>query len=118
VQEKLLELFGRSEEAQVFLTQIRRLKARYARDQFSLIEKTLQEYGQVSVEKALNYCITNSLFSAVEFKNAASYFGVRIEKELEEAAKLPNVKVLNTAANIARKRPLSEYARVAKGGGI
>lgn len=116
IQEKLLKLLEYSEEAQVFLTQIRRLKARYARDQFSLIGKTLDEHGQDSIEKALNYCITNSLYSAVEFRNAVSYFEDRAERELEEISKYPNVTVLKTAAAVSRKRALSEYARVVKGG--
>lgn len=116
IQENLFKLLGCSEESQVFLTQIRRLKVRYARDQFSLIEKALKEHGRVCIDKALNYCITNSLFSAVEFRNAASYFEAKVEKELEEIARLPNVTVLKTAASVARKRDLSEYERVVKGG--
>lgn len=75
LQEKLLKVFEYSDEAQVFLTQIRKLKARYARDQFSLIEKALSEHGQAAIEKALNYCMTHSLFSVVEFKNAVIFRG-------------------------------------------
>lgn len=116
IQDGLLKLLENTEEAQLFLTQIRRLKSRYARDQFSLIEKSTKEYRQTSVEKALNYCITNSLYSAVEFRNAASYYEAKIEKELQEVKKYPNVTVLRTTAAVARKRPLSEYERVAKGG--
>ena len=116
IQEKLLKAFEYSDEAQVFLTQIRKLKARYARDQFSLIEKALSEHGQAAIEKALNYCMTHSLFSAVEFKNAVIYFEGRAETELEELSKYPNVTVLKTAAAIAKKRALSEYGRAMKGG--
>lgn len=99
----------------MFLTQVRRLKSRYARDQFTLIEKTIKEYRQPSVEKALNYCIIHSLYSAVELKNAASYFEAKEERDLKEILKYPNVTVLKTTAAIARKRPLSEYNRAAKG---
>jgi transposase len=116
IQEKLLNLFEHSEEARIFLIQIRRLKARYARDQFGLIEKTLDEYEQAVIEKALNYCMTHSLFSAVEFRNAAMYFRDRAEMELKEISKYPNVTVLKTAAAISKKRALTEYARVTKGG--
>ena len=116
IQERLLKLFEYTEEAEVFLSQVRRLKARYARDQFSLIEKTLNEHGLPVIEKALNYCMTHSLYSAVEFRNAATYFEDRAELELEEISKYPNVTVLKTAAAISKKRALSEYARATKGG--
>jgi transposase len=116
IQERLLKTFEYSDEAQIFLTQIRRLKVRYARDQFSLIEKVLNEHEQAAIEKALKYCITHSLFSAVEFRNAATYFEDRAETELEELSKYPNVTVLKTVAAISKKRALSEYARATKGG--
>ncbi len=118
VQDKLLELLGYTEEAQVFLAQVRRLKPRYTRDQFMLIEKTLAGHGHAAIEAALNYCITHSLFSAVEFRNAAQYFEGRAEGEMEEISKYPNVTVLRTAAAVSKKRALSEYARATKGGEI
>jgi hypothetical protein len=80
------------------------LKARYARDQFGLIEKTLDEHEQAVIEKALNYCLTHSLFSAVEFRNAAMYFRDRAEMELKEISKYPNVTVLKTAVEIKIKK--------------
>jgi transposase len=116
IQDEALKLLGGTEEAQVFLTQVRKLKPRYARDQFSLIKKTVKAYGHPSVEKAVNYCVTNSLFSAVEFKNAVFYFSNKIEKELEKISKHPKVTVLKTSRAVARKRSLSEYERIAKGG--
>lgn len=115
IQDSLLQVLGTNEDAHIFLTQVRRLKTRYARDQFSLIEKTINAHTAIAIEKALNYCISNSLFSAVEFRNAAGYFEARIAKELEEAEHNPKVAVLKTTIT-AKKRPLSEYERVVKGG--
>jgi hypothetical protein len=105
-----------ADEAGVFLAQIRSLKPRYARDQFSLIGKTLDAHGQMAAWKALNYCLTHSLFSAVEFRNASEYFEDRLEDAAEEAALAGNVIAFGSAAAISKKRELSEYARAAKGG--
>jgi transposase len=114
IQDELLKALGLSEDANIFLTQVRRLKTRYARDQFSLIEKTLGVHSDIVIDKALNYCITNSLFSAVEFRNAAEYFKAHFEKEMEEVAHHPKVTVLKTSVN-TKKRLLSEYDRIGRG---
>lgn len=115
VQAGLLTALGASEDAEIFLTQVRCLKARYARDQFSLIEKTLNTHTGIAIDKALNFCVTNSLFSAVEFRNAVEYFEAHLEKELEEVSRHPKVTVLKATVT-AKKRELSEYERVVKGG--
>ncbi|QNB47823.1 hypothetical protein BR63_17080 [Thermanaerosceptrum fracticalcis] len=115
IQDSLLKALGASENAHVFLTQVRRLKTRYARDHFSLIEKTLNEHTGIVIDKALNYCILNSLFSAVEFRNAVEHFEACLEKELEEMSNNPKTVVLKTTVT-TKKRPLSEYERVVKGG--
>jgi transposase len=117
VQDALRKRFGSVGEAEIFLGQIRRLKPRYARDQFALIGKTLDSHGQMTVWKALNYCLTHSLFSAVEFRNAAEYFENRLEAAAGEAPQAGNVIAFDSAAAVSKKRELSEYARAAKGGG-
>lgn len=117
IQHSLLEQFAGCDNAETFLTQIRRLKPRYARDQFSLIGQTMDAHNPTTAEKALNYCVTNSLYSAVEFRNAAEYFEGRIELEQEQILQNPNVIYLNTAAAVSKKRELSEYGQAMKGGG-
>jgi transposase len=116
VQDELWKRFNSSDEAGMFLTQIRRLKPRYARDQFALIGKALDAHEQMTVWNALNYCLTHSLFSAVEFRNAAEHFSSRLEAAAAEAPLIGNVIAFASAAAISKKRELSEYARAAKGG--
>jgi hypothetical protein len=117
LQDTLFKRFTGSEDAVVFLTQIRALKPRHARDQFTLIAKVLDSHSLITIDKALAYCMTHSLFSAVEFRNAAEHFGHSIEAEMEQISKAPNVIVLSTkAATISKKRDLAEYARVLKRG--
>jgi hypothetical protein len=116
IQDALWKRFNRAEEARIFLTQIRRLKPRYARDQFALIEKTLNNRNQIIVWNALNYRVTHSLFSAVEFRNAVEYFEGRIEEEIEQIPSNENIIAFESVAAVSKKRELSEYARVAKWG--
>lgn len=114
LQDSLRKRFDDTEEAGAFLSQIRLLKPRYARDQFSLISKTLDTHGTDSIGKALNYCITHSLYSAVEFKNAAEYFGSK--QEPEGIIHGPNVIDFTAMAAVSKKRALSEYASAMRGG--
>lgn len=116
VEDALWKRLNSSDEAGVFLSQIRRLKPRYARDQFALMDKTLDRHCQMAVWKALNYCMTHSLFSAVEFKNAAEYFEERLGSEIGEAPQGGNIIAFESVAAVSKKRELSEYARAAKRG--
>ena len=116
IQNELLVRFIGAEEAGVFLTQIRRLKPRYTRDQFDLLEKTLDNHSQTTICKALNYCVTHSLYSAVEFKNAAQYFESQIESKISQIYQSGETIVFNSVAAVSKKRELTEYARAAKGG--
>jgi hypothetical protein len=115
LQDHLHKAMGSSEDACIFLTQIRCLKSRYARDQFDLIEKTISAHTELVLKKALEYCLIHSLFSAVEFRNAAQYFEANLDIEQEIVSQNPKVTLLKTYMN-TKKRPLSEYARLTKGG--
>ena len=114
LQSNTLQDMGGGEEAQILLTQIRRLKPRYARDQFQLIQSVLKKHDPRAWQKALNYCITHSLYSAVEFRDAAEYFRNTIEQETERLKQNPKVVILPQITT--QKRSLSEYAVLTKGG--
>jgi hypothetical protein len=65
----------------------------------------------------LNYSVTHSLYSAVEFRNAAQYFESRQILEIEENSLNPNIIMPNTAAAAySKKRELSKYAQAMKVG--
>jgi hypothetical protein len=117
LQDELFEKLGSSEDACTFLTQIRCLKSRYARDQFSLVEQTISAHTELTVQKALEYCLIHSLFSAVEFRNATQYFEANLQTKQEIVTQNPKVTLLKTYMN-TKKRPLSEYAQFTKGGDL
>jgi transposase len=80
MKEALIVKFPHPEAAAKFLDSIHNEKKRYARDQFMLIEKIIDEYSPLAVETALQYCLTNELKSAVDFRDAVIHFS-KVEKE-------------------------------------
>lgn len=113
LQKNLLQKM-QSGEAAFFLQQIRQLKGRYVRDQFQLIDRLLKDFSPHACQKALSYCITNSLYSATELKDACRYFEGVQQQEIRELEQDPKVVLLPSVKT--QKRPLSEYADLAKGG--
>lgn len=116
IEQRLLEKMQSSDEAQLFLERIRQLKGRYVRDQFQLLENTITEFDERTWNKALSYCITNSLFSATKLRDAAQYFDKQFQEEQEALLENPKVVVLQKVK--LEKRPLSEYAALLKGGDL
>jgi len=116
LQQVLWERFNGSEDAWIFLSRIRNLRPRYYRDQCAMLLKTTDVYDLDTIDKALSYCMTHSLFSAVEFSNAASYFAGSQKQMMAAIESNPKVVFLPTAAAVSRKRDLAVYERVVKGG--
>lgn len=111
--------FANPEAAGRFLNEIHTRKRRYVRDQFLLIEKTIDEYDPETVASALNYCLINELYSAVDFKDALNHFNQGKKKVLlsidpvtiqnaSDTSVIPDVEVA--------KRDLQEMIRSLKGG--
>lgn len=114
LQKQLVLTMEESAEADLFVSQIRRLKPRYARDQMALIARVVSENPRDVWERALTYCVIHSLYSAVDFKDAVQYFsGVRAG-EVEQLQKNPKVR-LHPAIQ-TEKRSLSDYARLLERG--
>ena len=114
LQQKLLKQMQCLDEAHLFLQHIRQLKGRYIRDQFQLVGRLIKEYPDLTWQKALSYCITNSLFSATELKDACCFFESTRQQEIKKLEQNPKVHLLPSVKT--QKRPLSEYAELAKGG--
>jgi transposase len=61
-------------KAESFLKQIRQAKPRYIRDQLLLIRTSIKNAAPETVNKALDFCLKNRLYSAVDFKDAVIHF--------------------------------------------
>lgn len=68
-----LKLLGGNPGAATFLETIRREKRRYVREQFGLMQKLAQQYPPDLVTRAIDYCLTYRLFSAVDCRSVAEY---------------------------------------------
>jgi len=119
MKDSLQARFADAETAGEFLKEIHTRKKRYARDQFLLIEKLLDEHNPEVVASALDYCLTNELYSAVDFKDALNHFGQGLKKaplstdpvtiqKTAKATAIPDVEVA--------KRDLQEMIQSLKGG--
>lgn len=120
VLEKLSDAVGNREKPEIFLEGIKREKPRYARDQYKIIEKVINETDKAVLSKALEFCTTNSLYSAVDFKDAAAHFkkvviSTSSTKELNmDPPPPPDSKLLHTV-NVSR-RDIGEYIKNLGGG--
>lgn len=70
-----------SEEATMFLNEIRKEKPRYFRDQLSLIKKAVDGVGVEIVKNALTYCLERNLYSATLFKETIEFLKLKEEEK-------------------------------------
>ena len=62
------KMFDNPQIARQYLEAIHGEKPRYIRDQITLIRQTIEKHEQQTVNEALVYCCSNSIYSAVDFK--------------------------------------------------
>lgn len=79
--DKVLDMIGSSEEATMFLNEIRKEKPRYFRDQLSLIKKAVDGVGVEIVKNALTYCLERNLYSATLFKETIEFLKLKEEEK-------------------------------------
>jgi transposase len=70
----ILSLLPETLQARVFVDKLKELKPRYIRDQLQLIEKNITDVDNLFIEKALNFCLKQKLYSAADFSDALKYF--------------------------------------------
>jgi len=61
-------------KARSFLENIHKEKPRYTRDQVVSIRKAIKGVSLESIDKALDFCIKNNLFSAMDFNDAVNHY--------------------------------------------
>lgn len=84
-----LELLGNTQQAATFLTNIRREKPRYVRDQYTLMQKTALQNPEV-MGKAVEYCLERELYSAVDCRDVALWLNQRVDEEQTSISKTPD----------------------------
>jgi hypothetical protein len=108
--DKTVLLLG--EEFRKYLTLLCTKKPRYSKEQLNLVVKTCESYGRGNVLSAVEYCISNELFSANDLSEAAAAMTANAVLP-EQPHRLP---VEGEKYHISvQHRPLSVYSKVAGG---
>jgi transposase len=110
-----VELFRDQQKALSFLENIYKGKPRYIRDQLSQVKAVIKDMSTEVVDKALNFCIKNHLYSSVDFKDAVIHY----EKTVPEQMIKNSNEIVPLSAESIEKirikpevRNVSEYARI------
>lgn len=111
---RVAEKFADSRKAQAFFEEIHKEKPRYIRDQLTLIEASLESADRMAIEKALDFCVSHRLNSAVDFRDAVKHYAIQIQ---EKNVSHPPITGLTEAASAKigikpRIRDISEYVKL------
>lgn len=72
--DQLCSLLQQPKQAKQWLSSIKTAKPRYIRDQLLILRETIESADPVLVEKALQYCMTNNITSAADFKSIITHY--------------------------------------------
>ena len=111
---RLTEKFSDSQKAQAFFEEIHKEKPRYIRDQLTLIEAALESTDRIAINKALDFCMSHRLNSAVDFRDAVKHYAILTQ---EKNASHPPITGLTETASAKigikpRIRDISEYVKI------
>jgi len=111
---RLTEKFSDSQKAQAFFEEIQKEKPRYIRDQLTLIEASLETTDRTAIDKALDFCMSHRLNSAVDFRDAVKHYAILTQ---EKNASPPPITGLTETASAKigikpRVRDISDYVKI------
>jgi hypothetical protein len=72
--QEVVQILNNSSEANEFFGLVRQDKPRYIRDQLKIIKDNSKDKPAELIQKSLNYCLKNRLYSATDFVDALNYF--------------------------------------------
>lgn len=112
---EIILCFQDKEKANNFVNKIYEDKPRYIRDQLLLIQNSITGRSQNTISQALDFCIRNNLYSAVDFKDAVIHYSKVVNKEIKPL----EVDVVPLSPNSADKikakpqiRDIAEYSKI------
>lgn len=110
--------FSDPEKARIFIEIIRSEKARYIRDQILLIQKAIKDAPVEVMDKALDFCLKNRLYRAIDFQDAINHY----QKEKHDTDDYFKIKTpsltqedLEKIKVIPKIRDMSEYIKALGG---
>ena len=102
--EKEAKNFSSPEKALRYFQELRSRKKRHIRDQIIIIRQSLQHYEKNVLEQALDYCMENSVYSAVDFISVAKKIQQQYESK-QSNSDIPNIKTLPNRNNLQYIQP-------------
>ena len=115
---ELIPMFPDDLAASTFFERIRADKPRYIRDQLLVIKKAIRGHSPNTINKALDFCTKNRLYSATDFKDAITHYGKeqQVKVSLEEPLKVMPVSPgsLEQIKTQPQIRNIKEYADIFK----
>lgn len=107
--------FPDKEKASSFINRIKEDKPRYIRDQLLLIQTAITDRSQITINKALDFCIKNTLYSAVDFRDAVIHYGKVVNKETK-TIKADVVPLSPSSTDKIKAKPqirdIAEYSKI------
>jgi transposase len=95
---QLVQDFDDAEKAENYLLNIRREKPRYIRDQLIAIKSVLEQTDKHTVNKTLDFCCENNVYSASDFKSVAEKY-VRDQLGEVKQEESREIKTINRQGN-------------------
>ncbi len=113
--DQVLKHLGNSEKSLHLLTEIKKEKPRYFRDQLLLIDAVAVKIELDIIEQAVSYCLNYELWSAVDFRDATEYFLKNpIVSQLETSVGSPTIPTKYQIK--ATTRDINDYVLLCGGG--
>jgi len=110
--------FPDSLAANNFLEKVRQEKPRYIRDQLQLIQSSIKGKSLEVLAKALDFCVKNKLYSAVDFKDAAAHYAKESYEKPTTNDKSDAIPISPDRLEIIRTKPqvrdIKEYTKIFK----
>lgn len=105
--EQVCQLLDDPQKGQLFFSAIRAKKPRYIRDQVILVRQCIELHPRPVINIALDFCCTNNISSAVDFKAVA----LQHSRQPEHQIKVPKLVVINPLSGDVNTAKLTEPAK-------
>ncbi|PRR79948.1 hypothetical protein CLLI_06810 [Clostridium liquoris] len=111
IYKKAFIALGKTENAKIFLDNIRKEKARYCKDQLGVIINTAPSYESEVINEAVDYCVIQSLWSAEMFKETLEYLAVKKDIKVTQKPIGNNMPIPSKYKGLKPEvRSISEYS--------
>jgi len=116
--EEIVSMFPDRLAVSTFLEDIRADKPRYIRDQLLVVKEAIKGHGPSTINKALDFCTKNRLYSAMDFKDAIVHYAKEQQYQAPQKESFKVIPVSLDSLERIKTRPqvrdIKEYADIFK----